>query len=89
MKFNDTSSFLEITPNVPIFLRSTSKGGFSAFADESLKNLNPVISFSPFSPINCTSFALICSLIGNSCFIVKHLLLVISPNFIVQIFIFA
>lgn len=31
--------------------RSTSKGGFSAFADESLKNLNPVISFSPFSPI--------------------------------------
>lgn len=42
---------LEITPNVPIFFRSTSKGGFSAFADESLKNLNPVISFSPFSPI--------------------------------------
>ena len=52
MKFNDTSSFLEITPNVPIFLRSTSKGGFSAFADESLKNLNPVISFSPFSDQN-------------------------------------
>lgn len=48
-----------------------SKSLSSAFFKASSKETNPI--FSPSAPINWTSLALICLLIGNSCFMLKHL----------------
>ena len=49
------------------------KSNLASAAISKASSIPTTPSFSPFAPISWTSFALIFSLISNSCFILKHL----------------
>ena len=57
-----------------LFGATSTKSNFFSYAMSNASFKETVPLFWPSSSINWTSFALICSLIGNSCFIIKHLL---------------